>query len=68
MTAIIQRTIEDSDATMNERRNWLSLETILDAFIDMIEKGKIRAVTEDFEFKGERISPCDILLYSNYDL
>jgi hypothetical protein len=68
MKALIQPTIEDESVTMNGRQKWLSLEEVLEAYIDIIEKGKIRSVEKDYEYEGGRMDPWIILPYSDYDL
>jgi hypothetical protein len=68
MKTLIQPTIEDESVTMNGRQKWLSLEEVLEAYIDIIEKGKIRSVEKDYEYEGGRMDPWIISPYSDYDL
>jgi hypothetical protein len=70
MAAIVQPTIEDSDVTMNGRQSWQPLEHILDAYIDMIEHGKIYATPDDSGYQGppDRQRPWVIRPYSDYIL
>ena len=36
--AVMQMSISDDAITMNGRQTWLPLETILDAYIDMVDR------------------------------
>ncbi|KAF2672540.1 hypothetical protein BT63DRAFT_369504 [Microthyrium microscopicum] len=66
--AIIQPTIEDEGTTSNGRQKWLPLEVILDAYIDMIDKGKIVIASGLVEGEYRVESPWTLLPYSNHDL
>jgi hypothetical protein len=68
MLAIIQPTIVDEAVTMNGRQQWLLLETILDAYIDMIDKGKIKAVDGNSDTLYQVITPWAMFPYSDHDL
>jgi hypothetical protein len=68
MLAIIQPTIDDEGVTMNGRQQWLPLETILDAYIDMIDRGKIKAVDGTFDTQYQVMTPWAMFPYSDHDL
>jgi hypothetical protein len=67
-TAMQHMSIDDTSITMNGRQIWLPLETILDGFVDMIDQGKILAVSGAYGGKQERTEPWIMLSYTQQDL
>ncbi|ORY13821.1 hypothetical protein BCR34DRAFT_480356 [Clohesyomyces aquaticus] len=63
-TAIIEMTVEDGSTTENGRQRWYPLETVLEAWRDMIRVGKIRAVGDDVEGEIHKFDPWIIVPYS----
>jgi hypothetical protein len=59
-TAIMCVAIPDSSIILNGRTTWYPLETILEAWLDMIHKGKIKVLPEESEY-----SPWIVAPYSN---
>ncbi|KAF7518591.1 hypothetical protein G7054_g13402 [Neopestalotiopsis clavispora] len=49
--AIMQMSIHDRDIAMNGRQEWLPLEVILTAWLDMIDVSKVQAVPDDVEWQ-----------------
>ncbi|KAK9769507.1 putative Sulfatase N-terminal domain-containing protein [Seiridium cardinale] len=66
--AIMQTSIFDAEVTQNGRQTWLSLEEILTAWLDMIDAGKVQAVTEDVHPTNEKFDPWILLPYSTKQL
>ncbi|KAF2472770.1 uncharacterized protein BDR25DRAFT_219499 [Lindgomyces ingoldianus] len=64
-TAIIQMTVEDGSTIHNGRQLWYPLETVLEAWLDMIHVGKIRAVTGDVEGPNPKFDPWINIPYSD---
>jgi hypothetical protein len=54
--------------TMNGRQLWLTLEEILDGFVDMIDQGKVLAVDESYDGEHERTEPWIMPSYTQRDL
>jgi hypothetical protein len=48
--------LEDSDITMNGGQKSIRLEQILEAYLEMIDQGKVVAVNEAYSSKQEKIS------------
>jgi hypothetical protein len=63
-TAIIQMTVEDGFTTKNGRQPWYPLETVLEAWRDMIRVGKIQAVGDDVEVPNPKFDPWINVPYS----
>lgn len=55
--------IHDSSTVCNGRQKWYPLETVLEAWLDMFKRGKVKATGE----KGDH-SPWSLLEYSENDL
>lgn len=49
--AIMQMSIFDSDYTQNGRTEWMPLEVILTAWLNMVDVDKVQAVPDDVEFQ-----------------
>ncbi|TFB00797.1 hypothetical protein CCMA1212_007238 [Trichoderma ghanense] len=56
-TAMQHMSIHDTSVTMNGRQVWLSLELILEAFLDMMDQGKALAVDSSYDGEQERTAP-----------
>jgi hypothetical protein len=67
-TAMQHMSIHDTSITMNGRQIWLSLELILDGFVDMIDQGKVLAVSGDYSGEQEHTEPWIMPAYTQQDL
>jgi hypothetical protein len=67
-TAMQHMGTRDTDIAMNGRQIWLSLEEILDGYIDMIDQGKIVAVDDSYSGEQERTEPWIMPSYMEQDL
>jgi hypothetical protein len=67
-TAIQHMSLDDAWITMNGRQIWLPLESILDCFIDMIDQGKVLAVSEAYDGEQEHTEPWIMPSYTEQDL
>lgn len=67
-TAMQHMSIHDCEITMNGRQIWLPLEMILDGFVDMIDQGKVLAVSGAYDGEQERTEPWIMPSYTRQDL
>jgi hypothetical protein len=66
--AMQHMSIAHTGIAMNGRQTWLSLEMILNEFIDMIDQGKVVAVDEAYSGDQERTEPWIMPSYTQRDL
>jgi hypothetical protein len=66
--AMQHMSIAHTGIAMNGRQTWLSLEMILNEFIDMIDQGKVVAVDEAYNGDQERTEPWIMPSYTQRDL
>jgi hypothetical protein len=59
--------VEETGVIMNGRLNWYPLETVLEAWLDMIKKGKVKA-TKQGETEWERFEPWVLVPYTDAGL
>ncbi|KAH8710042.1 hypothetical protein GQ44DRAFT_714715 [Phaeosphaeriaceae sp. PMI808] len=67
-TAMQHMSIHDTSITMSGRQIWLPLEMILDGFVDMIDQGKVVAVSGAYNGEQGRTEPWIMLPYTQQDL
>ncbi|KAH0495710.1 hypothetical protein TgHK011_009243 [Trichoderma gracile] len=67
-TAMQHISIHDTGVTMNGRQVWLPLELVLEAFLDMMDRGKALAVDSSYDGEQERIEPWLMPSYTERDL
>ncbi|PTB61630.1 hypothetical protein BBK36DRAFT_1131311 [Trichoderma citrinoviride] len=67
-TAMQHMSIHDTSVTMNGRQEWLPLELILEAFLDMMDQGKALAVGSSYDGEQERIDSWIMPSYTECDL
>ncbi|EGR46640.1 uncharacterized protein TRIREDRAFT_109760 [Trichoderma reesei QM6a] len=67
-TAMQHISIHDTSVTMNGRQVWLPLELVLEAFLDMMDQGKVLAVGSSYDGEQERIDPWIMPSYTERDL
>jgi hypothetical protein len=67
-TAIQLMSMDSTFFIMNGRQIWLPLEIILDGLLDMIDQGKVFAVSETYNSEQERIGPWIMPSYTQQDL
>ncbi|KAF1954369.1 hypothetical protein CC80DRAFT_493852 [Byssothecium circinans] len=66
-TAIMCTDVEDTSVVTNGRLKWWPLETVLEAWLDMIKKGKVKA-TKQGETDLERFEPWVLVPYTETGL
>lgn len=64
----MQPSIHDAGTAHNGRQTWYPLEVILTAWLDMIEAGKVQAVTKDIQPINEKHDPWIMVPYSQRQL
>jgi hypothetical protein len=67
-SAMQHMSIHVTSFTMNGRQLWLTLEELLDGFIDMIDQGKVLAVDGTYDAEQERTEPWIMPSYTQRDL
>jgi hypothetical protein len=60
--------IEDRDITMNGRQEWVRLEQILEALLEMMDQRKVVAIDDSYSGKQEHSFPWIMSSYTEYDL